>query len=163
MDRDQVYWDSNAFLGFLNDESEKAESCTAVLKAAENGRLLVITSAMTLAEVLYIKGGTKLDPSKRNKIHNFFRAEHISVRNVTRETSELARDAVWDCGIRPVDALHVATACMYKVPVLSTYDDKLIARSGLTLAGHTLTISKPHITHQVDWVDGKQSENKSGD
>jgi predicted nucleic acid-binding protein len=161
MEREQAYWDSNAFLGHLLDEAEKVEACRAVLKAAENGQLTIVTSAMTLAEVLYLKGGKKLDPADRIKIDNFFRAEYISVRNVTRGTADLARDAVWDLDIRPVDALHVATACMYRVPVLHTYDDKLLARSGLTLGGHTLTISKPHIAHQVDWVDDKQPASKN--
>lgn len=153
MDREHVYWDSNAFLGFLNDEPDKAEVCGHVLQAAENGLLVIVTSALTLAEVIYMKGSTRLPIEQRAKVDAFFKAEHISVRNVTRATTELARDLVWDKNIRPKDAIHVATACLYEVPVLHTYDDKLIASSGLTAAGHKLEITKPSITHQADWVD----------
>jgi len=156
MDREQVYWDSNAFLGFLNDEPDKADACTLVLKAAENGHLMIVTSAIALAEVIYLKGQKKLDPAKRAKIDHFFRASYISVRNVTRETSDLARNAVWDNGVRPMDAIHVATACLHKIPAMNTFDGKLIARSGLVLAGHSLTIEKPKRIHQEDWVDGNQ-------
>ncbi len=153
MDRETVYWDSNAFLGFLKDEPDKAEVCGQVLQAAENGRLVIVTSALTLAEVIYLKGSTKLPKEQRTKVETFFKAEYISVRNVTRATTELARDLVWDNNIRPKDAIHVATACLYEVPVFHTYDEKLIASSGLILAGHKLEIAEPSIVHQADWID----------
>lgn len=159
MERECVYWDANAFLGYLNEEDDKVEVCGHVLQAAENGVLVIVTSAITLAEVVYIKGGTKLPEEKRALVDAFFKAEYISVRNVTRMTTEIARDLVWDHNIRHKDAIHVATACLHKVPILHTYDDKLIASDGLTIAGHTIKITKPTIPHQTDWVDdnGKQT------
>ena len=160
MDRDLFYWDSNAFLGYLNDETDKAEVCRHVLRAAENGTAVIVTSALTLAEVIYIKGGPKLDPSKRAKVDSFFKADYISVRNVTRLTSELARDLVWDMNIRPQDAIHVATACLYKVPILHTFDQKLLDSSGLIMVGQTLKIEKPSIVHQTDWVDEEDSASR---
>lgn len=156
MERESVYWDSNAFLGYLKEESDKVETCGHVLQAAENGLLVIVTSAFTLAEVIYLKGSTKLPTEQRAKVDAFFKAEFISVRNVTRTTAELASDLVWDHNIRPKDAIHVATACLYKVPVLHTYDDKLLASSGLTVAGHKLEITKPAIVHQTDWVNDNQ-------
>lgn len=153
MERESIYWDSNAFLGYLKEETEKVDACGNVLQAAENGQLVVVTSALTLAEVIYLKGSPKLPQEQRTKVDAFFKAEYISVRNVTRATTELARDLVWDNNIRPKDAIHVATACLYKVPVLHTYDDKLLASDGLTIAGHRLKIIRPFIVHQTDWVD----------
>lgn len=158
MTREQVYWDANAFLGHLNGEDDKAEVCGHILQAAENGALVIVTSAITLAEVIYIKGGTKLPDEKRAMVDAFFKAEYISVRNVTRATTELARDLVWDHNIRHQDAIHVATACLYRVPVLHTYDGKLLGSDGLVVAGHKLQITKPAIVHQTDWVDDSHAQ-----
>lgn len=156
MERESVYWDANAFLGYLKEEPDKAEVCGHVLQAAENGLLVIVTSALTLAEVIYLKGSAKLPGEQRAKVDAFFKAEYISVRNVTRATTELARDLVWDSNIKPKDAIHVATACLYRVPTLHTYDDQLLASNGLTIAGHKLEIVKPSIIHQTDWVDENQ-------
>ena len=153
MEREQFYWDANAFLGFLNDEADKAQTCQHVLEAAQKGTAIILTSAFTLTEVIYVKGQPKLDPAKRSRVDNFFKADYISLRNVTRLAAELARDLVWDHNIRPKDAIHVATACLYKVPVMHTFDDELLGCDGVTLGAHQLKICKPAIVHQTDWVD----------
>jgi predicted nucleic acid-binding protein len=159
MQRDEYYWDANAFLGVLKGETDKAPVCKLVLKAASNGTVVIVTSALTLAEVLFVKHQGKLDISTRQTVENFFKADYISVRNVTRQTADLARDLFWDFKIDPKDALHVATALIYKVPVLHTYDDSLISKSGLVINGQTLKISKPEIIHQTDWVDDGTGSN----
>jgi predicted nucleic acid-binding protein len=155
--RELFYWDANAFLGLLNGETDKSSYCEAVIQQAQQGHVLIITSALTLAEVLFIKGQVKLDPAKRQKVETFFRAEYISVRNLTRAVSELARDVVWDSGIKPKDAIHVATAVFYKIPKLHTFDEPLIGKSGVSINDHTLVIEKPSIPHQMDLL-GKSGE-----
>ncbi len=124
---DRRYWDSDAFLGYFNEELDKQAACEAVLAAAENGRILIVTSALTIAEVLWAKGHGKIDKSKRYLIEQFFRQPYISVQNVTRHIAEYGRDVVWDFGIRPKDAIHVATALTNKVPILNTFDKGLLS------------------------------------
>lgn len=53
---DRRYWDSCAFLGWLNNEQGKAEKCEGVLDAAESGSIEIVTSALTLTEVIKRKG-----------------------------------------------------------------------------------------------------------
>lgn len=153
MAREVIYWDANAFSGFLNEEPDKVTVCEDVLKQARAGHAVIATSALALAEVLYIKGGPKLDLSKRPKIEQFFKADYIAVRNLTRAVASMARDLYWDHGIQPKDAVHVATAITYRIPLLNTFDDGLIKKSGIVLDGHTLTIAKPRATVQTDWVN----------
>ena len=50
------YWDSNAFLGWLAEEPDKIDYCRPVIKAAESGKVRILTSALTIPEVLWIKG-----------------------------------------------------------------------------------------------------------
>jgi predicted nucleic acid-binding protein len=160
--KDLRYWDSCTFSGFLNEEPDKVADCQSVLKAAQNGHILIVTSALTLAEVLFIKGGTKLPAEKRQTVEQFFKADYISVRNVTRHVGELARDVFWDHGVNPKDAVHVATAAMFKVPQLNTFDDGLLKKNGIVVSGHTLNIMKPHHEEQLDLPVGKPTEPEGG-
>lgn len=52
MSRQIVYWDSVAFLVLLNREADKVASCEDVWKTAERGLIMVVTSTLTVAEVI---------------------------------------------------------------------------------------------------------------
>ena len=118
---------------------------------AEEGKILIVTSALTLTEVIWAKGHDKLDPSTREQITEFFVAPYISVRNVTRRIAERARDIVWDNEIRPKDAIHVATALDCEVPVLNTFDKKLLSRDK-QVGTPPLRIEEPHYPGQQNLV-----------
>ena len=145
MSRELRYWDANAFLAHLLGEAERVEACEAVLEQAEQGRLLIVTSALTLAEVLALRGKEKLpaDPAIRKTVVDFFKNEFIAVQNVTRQVAELARDLVWDHGITPKDAVHVASALTVEAPILETFDRDLIRKSGTIGASPPLIIREP--------------------
>lgn len=142
MSAELIYWDSDAFLGWLQSEPGKAELCEGALKRAESGEALIITSALTIAEVLWMRGAPKIKREKAEILRRFFRRSFIRVRNVTRVISESAQDLVWDHNIKPKDAIHVATALDAKAPILETFDDGLIAKSG-TVGDPPLIIRKP--------------------
>jgi hypothetical protein len=48
---DYRYWDSVTFLGWLSAEPDKAPDCKPILEAAEAGKVVLVTSALTIAEV----------------------------------------------------------------------------------------------------------------
>lgn len=136
------YWDSDCFLGWLQDEADKAEACRAVLQEARLGNISIVTSALTIAEVLVLKGHERIASNKRVMVEKFFKSEFIIVRSVTRRISESARVLVWDHGIYPKDAVHVATAIDAKLATLNTFDRGLMKKSGL-LGEPRLIIEKP--------------------
>ena len=142
---DRVYWDSVCFLGWLLEESDKKDSCEEVLIEAEDGKLQIVTSALTLAEVLALRWKPKIPADRRTTVENFFKKEFILVRGVTRRTAESARDLVWDHSIAPKDAIHVATALEAGVPMLHTYDDGLIGKSKKVGGTPVLQIAAPHV------------------
>lgn len=53
---DLVYWDSNAFIGLIGQEADKRQACEDVWNAAKSGNLKIITSTLTTAEVIHLKG-----------------------------------------------------------------------------------------------------------
>lgn len=142
MSIDKRYWDSDCFLGWLLAESDKETSCREVLQAAEDGKVLILTSALTIAEVLAMRGATPIPATERARVEAFFRNDYIVVRNITRRVAEMAREYVWDHGVRPKDALHVATAIDANLELLNTFDRKLLTKSGL-LGNNRLVIEKP--------------------
>jgi len=131
MTKKVVYWDANCFLGLLQNEAEKVARCRYTTEQAEQGNLLIITSAITFIEVIKIKGKPKLKRSAENTIRQFFENPFIYIHDVDREVGIKARDLMWKhAGLKPKDAIHVATAILRKVPIMHTFDDDLIKLSG---------------------------------
>lgn len=144
MSQELRYWDSNAFLAYFQEEAGRVDSCEAVLEAAERGTILLVTCALTLAEVLALRGKPRIAPTPEMKatVTAFFKNEYVSVQNISREVAELARDLVWDHGVKPKDAVHVASALVVEAPIFETFDKPLIRKSG-KLGAPPLIIREP--------------------
>lgn len=140
MSAEKIYWDSDAFLGWLKEDEGKVELCRHTLDRAKNGEVLIVTSTLGIAESLWLRGQSKIPKDRAELVRKFFRRSYIRTYNVTRNIAEDAQDLVWDFEIAPKDAIHVATALALKIPVLETFDRKLIAKSNHF---EGLTIRKP--------------------
>jgi predicted nucleic acid-binding protein len=150
---ERIYWDSDAFLGWFQGEPGKTELCAGTLKRADQGEVIILTSALTIAEVLWMRGAPMVPQHKKDIIRKFFRRSYIRVRNVTRQISESAQDLVWNYGIRPKDAIHVSTALDVVVVALETFDDALLSKSGL-VGNPLLIIRKPIPPAQRELFNG---------
>lgn len=139
------YWDSCAFLGWLLREAGRKEGCEAVIRAAEAADATIVTSTLTIAEVLHTKGKPRIPATDQNRVEEFFKHAYISVRGLDRATAEFARRLVWGYNIKPKDAVHVATALVApRVERMDTTDGALIALSPLSAEGRgPLTIALP--------------------
>jgi hypothetical protein len=153
MAADRRYWDSNAFLGWLNGEKDKVDSCEGVLNAAEEGRIEIVTSAITLTEVIKLKGEKPIPKDKEQMIRDFFEQPWILVREVDRFIAEDARQLIWAHGVKPKDAIHLATALRLKLSTFDTFDEELIALSG-RLGNPRLAIGHPSMPHTPDMFPG---------
>ena len=137
-----IYWDSATFLAYFQQEDGRVDKCRGTLDRAEAGDVCIVTSALTIAECLWLRGSVPIPKNRAQVVRLFFRHSYLRVRNVTRKTSELAQDLVWDHGVRPKDAIHVATALEARVPVIETFDQLLIAKTGL-IGDPSLIIREP--------------------
>lgn len=154
MARKNVYWDSDAFLGLLNGEPDKIPACEDVWKAAERGLIAIVTSTLTVAEVIYAKGvHNKLDPAKRPLVNSFFRSGHIILKPLTRKIAELARDVVWDSKVRPKDAVHIATSAYFNISEFHTFDDGLLSIKTISVDGFIVATQKPYAQRQLELIN----------
>lgn len=144
-----IYWDSDAFLGWLQEDPGKVELCAGTINRAKNGEVLIITSALTIVEVLWRRGGPRLPEDKAEILNRFFRRSYIRVRNVTRLVAEAAQSVVWNHGIMPKDAVHVATALDAQAIALETFDKELLKKSGI-IGSPELIIRTPIPPKQSD-------------
>jgi len=142
-----IYWDSNCFLSHLHAEVGQVEKCDGVLQRAERGEVIILTSTLTLAEVLWLRGEPRLQQDKAELVQRFFRRSYIRVYNVTRKLAEAAQVYVWQNDIKPKDAIHVATAVHLGVTALETFDRKLIGKSG-SVGSPLLLIREPEAAVQ---------------
>ncbi len=142
-----LYWDSNAFLAWLQEEPVSVDLCRATIERAEAGEVLIVTSALTIAEVLWLKNHPKVPEARAELVRGFFRRSYIRVRNVTRLIAENSQSLVWDHSIRPKDAIHVATALDAGLSVMETFDGPLLDKSG-TVGDPLLLIRKPQPPRQ---------------
>lgn len=143
------YWDSCAFLAWLQNEPERSDACNDTLNEAKSGSFVIVTSALTLTETLWMRGGPQLGADKARLLNGFFRRSFLRVANVDRAIAESAQRLVWDNGIRPKDAIHVATALRYDCTLLETFDGPLISRSG-EIRGLIIREPKPAAQPSLD-------------
>ncbi len=147
MDILKRYWDANCFLGWFNNEPDKADKCKGTLEKAQNGELIIITSALTLTEVIKIKNKPVIKPEKEDIIRNFFKQEYIVIRNVDRKVGEYARNLIWKYEfLNPKDSIHVATAILFKIQTLNTFDTDLIKLDN-KIENPSLHICEPDIPY----------------
>lgn len=146
------YWDACAFIGWLKGEPDKIDECRAGLDRAAAGKLRVVTSAFTLVEVLRLQHKAPIPLADAQQIRKFFESEYVALYDVDRTVAEKAQDVVWNYGVKPKDAVHIATALSVGANVvidqLDTFDSDLIALSG-QIGTPPLAIGRPGFPNEL--------------
>jgi predicted nucleic acid-binding protein len=141
---DLVYFDSCVFLAWLKDEENRANLVEELFEEARKGEIKIITSTLTIAEVLNIQGvKSPIPKERRDDVRRMFQNEWIITKGVNRRLAESSQEMVWEHGIKPKDGIHVATALAYKIPVFLSYDDNLVKRQNLITSIGKIQISEP--------------------
>ncbi len=143
---DRRYWDSDCIFKWL-EEQEDYEKCKGTLEKAKAGKLEIVTSALTIAEVLYLKTKGKIDKERSLDVHKFFAHTFILIQPLDRFIAEFARDIVWKYNVHPKDAVHIASALWDEIPILNTFDNGLLKKDGI-IGSPPLRITTPDIDYQ---------------
>ena len=137
-------WDSSVVIGYLAGYPETAEDCRLVIEQAERGELEILVSAMATIEVAYLAGSD--DEDSELKIREFFSRDYIIPVGIDVRVASIARDLVrrhrTAPNLKPPDAVHLATAIQWNVPVIETTDTDLLRLDGLE-GDPPITIRRP--------------------
>lgn len=120
-------WDACCFIAVLNGEGDIGHTCLDLLNDAKRNAVEIVVSSVCLVEVVRPKGvGSPVPRAAQEQIAGFFENDYIQVRLLDREVAEFARELCWTQGVKPRDAIHIATAVNMKCRYFETKDDKLL-------------------------------------
>lgn len=145
-----IYWDANAFLAYVNEETERMPTLDAILDSATKGEIQLRTSEISRAEVAF--GAAEqtlraLDAATEQLIDSLWNDTatvhmveyHADIGNRARTLMRSAITRGWS--LKPLDAIHLATAQWLvdngvQVDEFHTYDgslEKYVAIVGFTI------------------------------
>lgn len=128
-----VYFDANIIIYVVEGYPAQRLALQDLVRALDDGFFRVLTSELTLAEVLV---GPFRAPSPLYEITYsavLSGQEQIEVVPVTRDILVDAARLRAESGMRLADAIHVATALRHGCHVFLTNDHRLRAPAGLTV------------------------------
>ncbi len=158
---DTYYWDTCLFLAWLRNESppsrqeDEMDGVRYYIRSVEDRKIRIMTSAITFVETT----ATKLPAGADEQFSDLLRRSSVSVVAADIKICRLARtlrdyysDRASEFNNKTLsvpDAIHLATAILYKGKEFHTFDANNSKRSlGLlplsgNVGGHNLVICKP--------------------
>jgi predicted nucleic acid-binding protein len=137
----RVYWDACVFLSFIEANPDRAPIIRELLTAADEGRLEIVTSTISLVEVAFHpteKGDHQLSADVEERIRKLWAPPSpVKLADVHVGIAEKARSLIRDAlsrgldGLKPLDAVHLATAGALGATAFQTYDDRIKKYAGL--------------------------------
>ena len=117
-------WDSCVVIGYLAGDQRIYPVCCQIIRQAEQGEIEILVSQLAKSECAFIKGET--DERSEQLIREFFGRDYIVSVNIDDAISSISRRLIRtyreDPRIKPLDAIHLATAIQWKIPILETID-----------------------------------------
>lgn len=125
------YVDSSVFIAWVKAEvvggADRGKIAQHILSAAERGDFSIYTSALTLAEVHKLRTGRTLPNGDSDKIIEYLERSHVKLIDVDRRIGEEANRLCRTHGIKPNDAIHLASALRAGCDVLLAWDKRFTA------------------------------------
>lgn len=138
--RRRIYWDSDCWLSLINAVPERVSILESLLSDSKNklGDIALVTSVISKVEVAFPQSeyqGSQPDRSVEEEIDALW-ADRSAVTLIefhdligleARELIRSGRHQGWR--LKPMDAVHLATAKWFGVDEFHTYDKELIKES----------------------------------
>jgi predicted nucleic acid-binding protein len=140
----RLYWDSCTFISRIQGDPRRIVNLEFLTDEAAAGKLQLVTSALTVAEVSHLRRECSEAEMLRDveEIGRFFDNDYIHVVQLTRHIATEAAKISLRHKIKPPDAIHLATALHSNCQVVHTYDEPMLRLDG-KVGAPALTITTP--------------------
>ena len=139
-DLPRVYFDACIFLDYISNHPERAPIIEDFVELSLKNEIDILTSTASVVEVSHVldeKEARKLDPHIESKIDAMFNDETVVKLIdfsplIAKDARTLIRDSIISPTniLKPMDAVHLASAKRLKVREFLTYDRKLLRHNG---------------------------------
>ncbi len=119
---ERIYWDRCVYISCIEETPGRYPVLREVLRDAESGTIVLVASALVIAEVVKLENSSEPAAKQADLIRDFFENDYIHVRALDRAIAEEAVKISRTHGIKPPDAIHIATALRWECSCLQTYD-----------------------------------------
>lgn len=136
----RIYWDSCVPLSYLNDDPSRVPIIEELFKQARAEEIELLTSAVSRVEVAFVqseKADGVLDAEAEEAIEAFWSPgspiKTVEFYDLIADSAKaLIRKGIeQDWGnLKPMDAIHIATAQRMQVSEMHSYDDRVKKWSG---------------------------------
>lgn len=120
-----VYLDTSVFIALIQNEAGRVAACREALQDASEEKTRALTSALTVAEVVKGESGA-IPESAEPIIESFFNSPWLRVASVDQRVAVKSREVSRLYGLKPPDAIHVATAILYGASRIFSYDKHIL-------------------------------------
>lgn len=121
------YLETTVFIALIKGEIvagiDRGQIAQNILDDASRGRWAILTSTLTIVEVFKKRNHPTLTEMEEQKIDAFFKHEYIKLVTLDRQVAEHARKLARVYNLRPIDAVHLASAIRTKADQLLTWDN----------------------------------------
>jgi len=130
----RLYWDANCFLSYVNGIPDRLPDLDALLAEANRGEVEILTSTISIVEVAFGQAeqdNKQLDPDVETALNELWSpSSPIDLVEFYPQIAQRAKDLMrsglpkeWN--LKPMDAIHLATAQHLEATYFHTYDEKL--------------------------------------
>jgi len=120
------YLETTVFIALIKGEIvegiDRGQIAQNILDDASRERWAILTSTLTIVEVFKKRNHPALTEVEEQKIDAFFKHEYIKLVTLDRPVAEHARKLARVYNLRPIDAVHLASAIRAKADQLLTWD-----------------------------------------
>ena len=126
--KSRVYVDANIFLNAIlyePDENEEARRAIEFLDTIRKGAIHAMTSALTWDEFVWVLRKEMDEATAKAKGREFLSFPHLHFVDITASLISKAQDILEQHGVKPRDAIHLATAVASGAGTFATFDSRL--------------------------------------
>lgn len=156
----KYYWDSSAFLAWLQAERGRVELADSIVSEVQQGKAIIITSVMASTEIF--EGNFTQQQERQFKL--LMGRRDVTQVNVDHNVSDLARQIREHYKkkgkkLSTPDATHLATAIIHKADEFHTFDEDDLLKLNWDFPGYPLKICKPESAQKPFAFPGPTTQN----